>query len=60
MFAVVSADTVYKVVVKCISIHLGFESCVVYNTVSILAMSYMRDTHCVARKKNVQSCTFGV
>ena len=26
----VCADTVYKVVVKCIPIHLGFESCVIY------------------------------
>ena len=43
MFAVVSAVTVYKVVVKCIPIHLGFEICVVYNTVSILAMPYMGD-----------------
>lgn len=51
MFAVVSADAVYKIVVKCIPIHLGFESCVVYNTVSILAESDVGDIHCVARKK---------
>lgn len=55
MFAVVSADTVYKIVVKCIPIHLGFESCVVYNTVSILAMSDVGDIHCVARKKRMFS-----
>lgn len=48
MFAISNADAAYKADVKCIPIHLGFESCVVYNTVSILAMSYMGDVRCIA------------
>ena len=50
MFVISNADTAYNADVKCIPIHLGFESCVVYNTVSILATSYMGDVRCIAHK----------
>ena len=52
MFVIVSADTNYNSDVKCI---LGLESYVVYNTVVILAMSYMGSICCVTHEKmNVQ------
>lgn len=51
MFAFSNADAAYKADVKCISMHLGFENCMVYNTVSILAMPYMGDVRCIAHKK---------
>ena len=49
MFAISNADTAYNADVKCIP-NLGFERCVVYNTVSILATSYMGDVRCIAHK----------